>query len=99
MDTTATMGQPMPNQTQVVTIGAVHATTTNSLPEGATKVRLYATTNTYVEIGKAGLAATAASMPLVAGVPEYFPLDGLGDNYVDGLQVAAAGSLYVTPMV
>jgi hypothetical protein len=72
------------------------AGTTAAVSSVTNTVRCVSTTDCYIEISEAGTAATAASgLYLVALVPEYFICPP--NAKVSAIQVAAAGTLYVTP--
>lgn len=92
-----TMGKPMPAASSAVTYTGT-AGVSAAMPNGATAVRLIATTDCFVEITVAGTAAVAnTGMYLPALTPEYFPIT---DNAkVSAIQVAVAGTIYITPMV
>jgi hypothetical protein len=72
------------------------------MPIGTTAVRLVTTAACFVEIGKVAVTNVAptaianTSMYLAAGIPEYFAC--YVGAFVSAIQVAAAGSLYITPL-
>jgi len=79
-----------PGATQTVVIGASYQ---QSTAIGATVVRLYSTVLCHIAIG-ADPTATAAGMPLPAGVAEYFTCNAT--DQVAVIQDSAGGTLYVT---
>lgn len=95
MDNRSTVCRPVTGKSQLVTIGAV-VTHSSKLGEGTTGIRLMSTVDCWIDIDAANTTPAAnTSMYLPAYSPEYFPCPHNG--VVSTLQVAAAGSLYVTP--
>lgn len=86
-----------PDTTQVVTVGAASAKTTNPVGAHTMVVRLVADTDCHVTFGPTGDAATTSDMFLPTDQPELFQI-GAGE-YVHVIQNAAGGNLYVTEMV
>lgn len=97
MDSRTVMGRPYPAGSQAVSIGGV-ATHSTQLGEGTKTVRLMSTVDCWIEITATSTNPVAnTAMYLPAFSPEYFLCPDNG--YVNALQVAAAGTLYVTPIV
>jgi len=89
-------GSPMTGKSQNVAYTGTAGTITNAMPPNTVAVRIWTTTDAYVQIGSSP-TATTADMPMVAGVPETFAA-GNGDK-VSAIQISAGGTLYVTPLV
>lgn len=85
--------------TQLVNFGLSSVATNNALSKNTIIVRLVSTTSCFVRISTGTPTATASDMLLIAGVPEYFAVDGYKTLKVAALQSTAAGTLYVTEMV
>lgn len=75
--------------TQKVTPGA--STQIAALPDSTTIIRVYADTLCYFEMDK---AATNSSVPIPAGIPEYFSVNEDDRPYIFG----TGGNLWITPM-
>lgn len=97
MNVDFTVGMPVPAGSVTVAYSGT-AGTTAALPYSSNVLRLFATTDCFVEITQAGTAAVAnTGMYLVGGVPEY--IHCLPKSKVSAIQVSSAGNLYVTPML
>lgn len=86
-----------PGTTQTVAISGTSAAMSSAVAANTVVIRLVATTNCFVKIA-ASPTATTADMPLIANVPEYFRIDENQSMKVAGIQMSAAGSLYITEM-
>ena len=96
-DATKTMGKPLSGVGQAVSYTGTAGTST-SMPVGTSIVRIIATTDCFVAITIAGTAAVAnTGVYLPALTAEYFPIDD-GEK-VSAIQVSAAGTIYISPMV
>ena len=80
-----------PGATQTLAIGP---TSVASGALGAGVVRLVATSDCHIAIGRPAATADANSLFLPAGVPEYFAC--LPDDNLAVIQHVAAGTLYIT---
>jgi hypothetical protein len=88
------MGTPMPASSVTVAYTGT-AGTTAALPANTKNVRVVSTTDCFIEIGTAPTAVANSGLYLVAYQPEYFGCPASGK--VSAIQVAGAGSIYVTP--
>ena len=95
MKQTATHGRPISGQSKKVTYTGT-AGTTAALTEEATSIRIVATTDCFIEIGTNPTAVADTGMYLEAFVREYIHVKE-GPIKVSAIQVAAGGTLYVTP--
>ena len=98
MDPRQTFGRPRAGASVKVAYTGT-AGTTAALPAGTACVRVYSTTDCFIEIGTAPTAVADTGMYLVGGMPEYFECQtnsALGPK-VSAIQVSAGGTLYVTP--
>ena len=83
-----------PTTTQVVSVGAVSAATTNAVAVSTTCVRLVSTTDCFFAIGSTPTATTSSCF-LPANVVEYVRVIGNSDK-VAVLQSTSSGTLYVS---
>lgn len=96
MDATRTLGKAAKAQSQAIAYTGT-AGTSAALPPSCSCVRLVSTTDCFVEITIAGTAAVAnTGMYLCAYIPEYF--SAMPSSFVSAIQVASAGTIYITPM-
>lgn len=95
MDANSTVGYPVAGSTQSVAYTAASALSA-VLPADCRVVRLTSSTDCRFRISSAGDAATAADCLLIANMPEYF--GAVAGGKVAAIQVAAAGSIDITPM-
>jgi hypothetical protein len=79
--------------TQNVGYSATAGTISNGIGSGAYKVRLICTTAAFVRVGD-NPTATASDVYVAAGIPEYVTITP--GQKVSAVQVASAGTLYVT---
>lgn len=79
--------------TQSATFTTTAGTITNAVGAQTYRVRVAATTDAFIAIGKAP-TATTSDAPVFAGVPEYFTI-APGEK-VSALQISAGGTVYVT---
>ena len=88
--------------------GALHPTTTtviaftdtaakNNTAIVAEVVRITSEQDCYLKFGDSGVVATTSNMPMKAGQPEYFTMDG--DTYISAIRVSVSGNLFVTIMI
>ena len=82
--------------TQVLTVNSSVAN--SSIISNAVKVRLAATTDTYIHIGNTLTAATSSDFILPAGTAEHFKLPDTAVAYISCLRVSADGKLSITPV-
>lgn len=89
-----------PGVTQKITTATgASARTGAGLRQATVVVRLVATTDCYVQFGPAAsVDATAASMFVVAGVPEYFRVPWNSGWGIAAIAADMAGVLHVTEM-
>lgn len=81
--------------TQVLSVSSSVAN--SSVITDAVKIRLAATTDTYVEINETQTAATTSSMIIPAGTAEHFKVPATSSNcYVSCLRVTTDGKLSIT---
>lgn len=89
----------LPSTTQTVSISGTSAVTSNALSKETVVIRVVATTNCFIKIGTGTPTATTGDTPVIAGVPEYFRVNGNQTIKVAGIQMLEAGTLYVTEML
>lgn len=89
-----------PGPTTVVTVVNTGASVMASdLSATTVCIRLIATVDTLIAIGATGaVSASAGSMLLPAGIPEYFRVTATTSQKVSGLGLSAGGNLYITEM-
>lgn len=92
-----TVARPQPAVSQNVSYTGTAGTST-AVSATTNTVRLVSTTDCFIEITVEGTAAVAnTGTYLPAFVPEYFSCQP--NAKVSAIQVASAGTLYVTPLV
>lgn len=92
-----TIGTPMPALSVTVAYTGTAGTTT-AVSAAANAIRVLSTTDCFIEITSAGTAAVAnTGMYLPAFSAEYFACPASAK--VSAIQVSAAGSIYVTPVI
>lgn len=98
MDNRSTCGQPAPIASQDVPYTTSVGKST-AIASPIDNVRLMATTDCWIEINKDSTKVPAANTALYlpAFSPEYFVCPN--GSYVMALQVSAAGTLYITPIM
>ena len=95
MNPNYTYGAPMTGASVKVAYTGT-AGTTAALGTNASVVRVVATTDCFIEIGTAPTAVADTGLYLPALVPEYFACPPSAK--VSAIQVAAGGTIYVTPI-
>jgi hypothetical protein len=91
----ATHGTPIPGASKKVAYTGTAAATA-ALTNEATSLRMMSTTDCFVEIGLDPTAVVDTGMILAAFVAEYVHVKE-GPMKVSAIQLAAGGTLYVTP--
>jgi len=94
MNPSQTYGTPTPAASVTVAYTGT-AGTTAAMPAGTNAVRVFSTTDCFIEIGVNPTAVANTGLYLPAFVAEYFQV-GAGVK-VSAIQVASGGTLYVTP--
>lgn len=95
MDQNQTYGRPMAGKSVTVAYTGTAGTTT-ALPAETKTVRIISTTDCFIEIGLSPTAVANTGLYLPALTAEYFQANAY--DKVSAIQVAAGGSIYVTPM-
>lgn len=83
-----------PTSTVKLSISGTNASSTVT-PGSTNTLRLYSDTDCFVSIGS---AATTSSMPLAAGLPEYFIISETSYT-VQAITGGTSGNLYITILV
>lgn len=94
---TKPIGAPVSNASTVVAFTATVATS-KPIPKGINCVRLLASTDCFIEIGRNDNPATATTSMLLKANPTPEYLSCSPDDVISVLQSSAPGNLYITPI-
>lgn len=88
-----------PSTTQSVVLSTVSNATSNALNKNTVVIRVFSTTNCFINIGTGTPTANSSGVPIASYSAEYFRVDGAQTLKVAGIQADASGTLYITEMV
>jgi hypothetical protein len=89
----------LPSTTQSVVISGSSAATANALSKNTVVIRVFSTTNCFINIGTGTPTATTAGIPIASYSAEYFRVNGYETLKVAGIQESSSGTLYITEML